>query len=192
MSCTFLSFFLFLTKAIKITRKLLEKCIDAILQDKLVLGCWQFKIKPYGSTTNFLAIFGPPNWIQKHNHLSLSNFLLLLFQEGRGDTSNVVLGTEQQGPQIPHELTRILSIQEACQVDLHHLTIGVLQHTHEWGGERSIQPLMVIMTLWEVRKLYSLLNYPCNFVGNIIKTCKIQANVFLLIASLQSSAILTD
>lgn len=54
-----ISFFLSfsLTKAINITRKLLEKCIDAILQGQTGLG-GQFKIKPYGSTTNFLAIFG--------------------------------------------------------------------------------------------------------------------------------------
>lgn len=59
-------------------------------------------------------------------HLSLSNFLFLLFQESRGNSSNVVLGTQQQGPQIFHELPRILPVQEACQVDLHHLAIWVL------------------------------------------------------------------
>lgn len=110
-----------------------------------------------------LTIFFPflaPNLVKRHSYLSLPDFLLLLFQESRGDTSNVVLGTEQQGPQILHELASILSIQEACQVDLHHLTIGVLQHTHEWGRERAIQPSMVIVTLSEVRKLYALLNYP--------------------------------
>lgn len=118
------------------------KCMHAInLQDNTVFGYKQLKREPCG-------------------YLSLSDFLLLLFQESRGDTSNVVLGTEQQGPQILHELARILSIQEACQVDLHHLTIRVLQHTHEWGGERTIQPSMAIMTPRGVRKLYALLNYP--------------------------------
>lgn len=116
-------------------------------------------IHAYGSTTNLLQ-FLASHLVKKHSYLSLPDFLLLLFQESRGDASNVVLGTEQQGPQILHELARILSIQEACQVDLHHLTIGVLQHTHEWGGERTIQPSMVIMTVREVRKLYALLNYP--------------------------------
>lgn len=59
-------------------------------------------------------------------HLSLSNFLFLLFKKSRGDASNVLLGTQQQGPQILHELSGILPIQEACQVDLHHLAIWVL------------------------------------------------------------------
>lgn len=73
-------------------------------------------------------------------HLSLSDFLFLLFQKSRGNTSYVLLGTQQQGPQVSHELTSILPIQEPCQVDLHHLTIRVLQQTHEWGeGKIAIE-----------------------------------------------------
>lgn len=116
-------------------------------------------------------------------HLSLPNFLLLLFQKSRGDASNVVLGTKQQGPKILHELPCILSIQEACQVDLHHLAIRVLQHTHEWGREKSIQPLTEDMISRGVRIHYSLLNYPYDFVGNIIKTCKIQTIIFFKVTS---------
>lgn len=59
-------------------------------------------------------------------HLSLSNLLFFLLQKSRGDASNVLLGTEQQGPKILHELPSILAIQESCQVDLHHLAIWVL------------------------------------------------------------------
>lgn len=120
-------------------------------------------------------------------HLSLPNFLLFLFQKSRGDASNVVLGTKQQGPKILHELPCILSIQEACQVDLHHLAIRVLQHTHEWGRERekSIQPLTEDMISRRVRIHYSLLNYPYDFVGNIIKTHKIQTIIFFKVTSVQ-------
>ena len=71
-------------------------------------------------------------------HLSLFDLLLLLFQEGRGDACDVLLGTEQQGPQVFHELSGVLSVQEARQVNLHHLAVRVLQHTHE-GGEESMQ-----------------------------------------------------
>ena len=77
---------------------------------------------------------------QGEAYLSLFNFLFLLFQKSRGYASDVVLGTQQQGPQVPHELPGVLPIQEACQVDLHHLTIWVLQHTHE-GGKEAIWAL---------------------------------------------------
>lgn len=49
-----------------------------------------------------------------------------MFQKSRWDTGNVLLGTQQQWPQVPHELPSILPIQEARQVDLHHLAIWVL------------------------------------------------------------------
>lgn len=62
-------------------------------------------------------------------HLSLFNFLFLLFQKSRGYASNVLLGTQQQRPQVLHKLPSIFPIQEASQVDLHHLGIWVLQHT---------------------------------------------------------------
>lgn len=104
-------------------------------------------------------------------HLSLFNFLFLLFQKSRGDASYVILGTQQQGPQVLHELTGILPVQEACQVDLHHLAVRMLQHTHEGGRERPYShwnagrhiseggriPLMGLPTL------YSSLNYSYEF-----------------------------
>lgn len=73
--------------------------------------------------------------MQGESHLSLFDFLFLLLQEDRRDAGDVLLGTEQQGPQVLHELPGILPVQEARQVDLHHLAIGVLQHTHEGGRE---------------------------------------------------------
>lgn len=70
-------------------------------------------------------------------HLSLSDFLLLLLQEGRGDAGDVFLGAQQQGPQVFHELSGILSIQEPCQVDLHHLAVWMLQHTDMKRGKEK-------------------------------------------------------
>lgn len=62
--------------------------------------------------------------------LSLFDLLFLLLQEGCGDAGDVLLCAQQQRPQVLHELAGVLAVQEPRQVDLHHLTVRVLQHTH--------------------------------------------------------------
>lgn len=51
--------------------------------------------------------------------------LFLLKDLGRNATDSL-LCTEQEAPQLTHEVTGILAIQEACQVDLHHPWVWVL------------------------------------------------------------------
>lgn len=67
-----------------------------------------------------------PLILQGQTHLSLLNFLFLLLQKSRWDASNVLLGTQHQGPEVLHELPRIFTIQESRQVYLHHLAIRML------------------------------------------------------------------
>lgn len=73
----------------------------------------------------------------RKTHLSLFDFLFLLFQKSWGDAGNVLLGAQQQGPEVLHKLPGVLPVQKACQVDLHHLAIRVLQHTHEGRREKK-------------------------------------------------------
>lgn len=79
---------------------------------------------------SFSLIITCPLYTSHHfnpiSDLSELDLLFLLFEEGGRDSCDVLLGTQQQGPEVLHELTRILPIQETGQVNLHHLTIWIL------------------------------------------------------------------
>lgn len=62
-------------------------------------------------------------------NLSLFDLLFLLLKESCRDSSDVLLCAQQQWPEVLHELAGVLTIQETRQVDLHHFTVRVLQHT---------------------------------------------------------------
>lgn len=67
--------------------------------------------------------------------LSELDLLFLLLEKGGRDPGDVLLRAQQQGPEVLHELSCVLPVQETGQVNLHHLTIWVLQHT--WRTERE-------------------------------------------------------
>lgn len=57
--------------------------------------------------------------------LSLLNLSLLGIQKLLGHTTGILLSTEEEAPQLPHELHCIL-LHEPCQLDLYVLPVHVL------------------------------------------------------------------
>jgi len=57
---------------------------------------------------------------------SLFDFFFLLLEELGWNASYILHGTEQEGPQLCHERTSVFGIEEASQINLHLLGVGVL------------------------------------------------------------------